>query len=138
MNKRDVIILCVVAITTFLLRTQLLKSHLFFGPEQGRDFLVIRDIVQNHKMTLIGSKTDIDGIFHGPLYYYLAAIPFVFSEGNPLAVSLFFILFQSVTVFPIFVFCFELTRSKRTGYLGAILLKNEKDMHYEDTIDLNN
>jgi len=121
MKKKEIIILFFITTVAFLLRVYLLRTHLFFGPEQGRDFLVIRDIVENHKMTLIGSKTDIDGIFHGPFYYYLAAIPFALSEGNPFAVSLFLILLQSITVFPIFLLGFELTGSKRAGYLGAIL-----------------
>lgn len=113
------LIFCVV--TAFLLRTHLLSSRLFFGPEQGRDFLVIRDIVNNHKLTLIGSKTDIDGLFHGPIYYYLATIPFVFSSGNPLGVSLFFIALYSVTVCGMYMVTFEITKNVRTSAFSAVL-----------------
>ncbi len=101
------------------LRWYLLPSHLFFGPEQGRDFLVVRDIVVNHKLTLIGSKTDISGIFHGPIFYYLAAIPFAVTKGNPLGVSLFMIIIQAIGVFFIYLLGKDITKSKRVGLMTA-------------------
>lgn len=119
MKKREFIILSCITFVALLLRVYLLNTHLFFGPEQGRDFLVIRDIVLNHKWTLIGPKTDIDGIFHGPLFYYLSSIPFFMSHGNPYGVSLFFILIQSFTVFPLFLLVYEFTKSKRAGYIAS-------------------
>src|SRR3989338_4821351 len=67
----------------FFLRAYLIPQNLFFGPEQGRDFLIVRNIAFNHDAVLIGAKTDIEGIFHCPFYYYLATIPFLLSAGNP-------------------------------------------------------
>lgn len=110
-----------IALVAFLLRMYLMPSHLFFGPEQGRDFLVIRDIVVHHKLTLIGSKTDADGIFHGPIYYYLSAIPFAASSGDPVAVLIFFIGLQSISVFLAYHLVFEITKRRRAGYIAAIL-----------------
>lgn len=103
------------------LRWYLLPSHLFFGPEQGRDMLVIRDIVVNHKLTLIGSKTDISGIFHGPIFYYLSVIPFALTKGNPLSVSFFMILIQGVGVLFMYLLGRDLTKSKRVGLIAATL-----------------
>lgn len=89
----------VVVTTAFFLRFYLLSQNLFFGPEQGRDFLVIKDIVVNHKFTLIGSKTDIEGVFHGPFYYYLSSIPFLISRGSPFFTMFFLVLINSFSVF---------------------------------------
>lgn len=114
-------VLFVLFLLAFFLRIYLLPTHLFFGPEQGRDFLVVRDMVFNHKWTLIGPKTDIEGIFHGAFYYELIALPFAFSRGNPFVVSLFLIFIQSMTIYFIYLLTFELTRSKRTGYIASIL-----------------
>ena len=102
------------------LRIAFLNNNLFFGPEQGRDLLVVKDIVLNHKLTLIGSKTDISGIYHGPIFYYLSIIPFVLSHGDPLFISFFFILINSTTVFPLY-FIGKKLRSKRVGFLAAAL-----------------
>lgn len=105
---------------SFFLRVYALDSNLFFGPEQGRDFLVIKEIVINHKLTLIGSKTDISGIFHGPIYYYISSIPFVLSRGNPIAVLIFYEILSSLTVFPIYILG-TFFGNKRVGILSALI-----------------
>ncbi len=104
----------------FFLRFYLLPQNLFFGPEQGIDFLVIRDIAVNHKLTLIGSKTDVSGIFHGSIYYYLAVIPFILSQGNPLFISLFFIILNTISVFFIYHLG-KIIGGWRFGIIAAII-----------------
>lgn len=120
-RKKTEIILIVFVILAFFLRWHLMPGHLFFGPEQGRDFLAIRDIVESHKLTLIGSKTDVAGIFHGPIYYYIAAVPYLVSGGNPVFVLAFFTAVQSVSVILTYLLLFELTKKKRAGLIGAAL-----------------
>lgn len=114
------LVLIVMFIISFFLRSYLLDKNLFFGPEQGIDFLVVRDIVVNHKLTLIGAKTDVGGVFHGPIYYYLSTIPFFISGGNPLFILLFFIALNSLSVFLIYKLASEWF-NKRVGLISAIL-----------------
>jgi hypothetical protein len=121
MEKKTVLILIGLTILAFFLRSYLFPDNLFFGPEQGRDFKVIRDIVLSHKFTLIGSKTDIAGVFHGPIFYYLAAIPFFLYHGDPYAVVLFLIAIQSLTVFVIYLLALELTGNRRSAFISTIL-----------------
>ncbi len=102
------------------LRLAFLDTNLFFGPEQGRDFLVIKEFVLQHKLTLIGPKTDIGGIFHGPVYYYFTSIPFAMSQGDPLFSSKFLIFFNCVTVFFIYLLGKRL-HNRSTGIIAAIL-----------------
>lgn len=104
----------------FFLRFYLLPQNLFFGPEQGIDFLVIRDIAVNHKLTLIGAKTDVSGIFHGPIYYYLAVIPFFLSQGNPLFISFFFIILNTLSVFFMY-YLGKIIGGRRLGIITAII-----------------
>ena len=108
----DYLFLAILFITGFLLRSYLIDKNLFFGPEQGRDMLVVKDIVTSHKLVLIGPKTAVEGIFHGPLYYYLAGIPFILSKGNPLVIELFFIFLNSLSVFLIYLLGKELFNRK--------------------------
>lgn len=114
-------ILFVIFLFAFFLRTYNIDTNLFFGPEQGRDLLEVRNIVLGHNLTLIGSKTDIDGIFHGPLYYYLAAIPFIFSSGNPLFIEIFFILLQSLGVFLMYALVKEFFQNKNLAVVAALM-----------------
>lgn len=119
-RKREIIFLIAITILAFFLRFYLIPQNLFFGPEQGIDFLAIQSIVVGHKLTLIGAKTDIAGIFHGPLYYYIAAIPFVITRGNPIAVSAFLIFLQSLTVIPLY-FLGKKMFSNHVGIIAVIL-----------------
>jgi len=120
-NKKILLILTGLAVLGFFLRSYLFPDNLFFGPEQGNDFKIIRDIVVSHKYTLIGPKTDIGGVFHGPIYYYLAVIPFFFSGGDPYIVALFFTLIQSLTVFLIYLVALEITGNSKIAYISASL-----------------
>ncbi len=117
-KKKTVLILTVLGIVAFLLRWWLMPSNLFFGPEQGRDFLAVRDILGG-KLTLIGAKTDISGIFHGPVYYYLAALPFALGRGNPLIVAAFLIFLQSIAVVAVYKLAVAFAKRRQAGIICA-------------------
>ena len=117
----DLSILSVFFVIGFLLRIHNIDKNLFFGPEQGRDLLVVKDIVVNHKLVLIGSKTDIDGIFHGPLFYYLMVLPFILSKGNPVFISLFLIFVNCLSVYFIYILGRELF-DRKAGIIAAAIL----------------
>ena len=120
MGRVGLILLLLVGVG-FLFRSYLFPGNIFFGPEQGNDFKIIRDIALSHKFTLIGPKTDIAGVYHGPIFYYLAIIPFLFSHGDPYIIALFFIAIQSFSVLAIYLVSKELTESRRISVLSAIL-----------------
>lgn len=120
MKKRVNWLLGALFLAAFSLRFYLIPENLFFGPEQGIDFLVIKNIVLQYDFTLIGAKTDIDGIFHGPIYFYFATIPFIFSNGNPVVIVGFFILLNCFTVFLIFLLG-KMYFDKRVGLIAALL-----------------
>lgn len=67
---------------------EVLTGNYLFGFDVGRDMLVARDIVINHKLTLIGAEVGsgsagINGIFQGPGYYYMLAAVYWLFHGNP-------------------------------------------------------
>src|SRR5258708_36247591 len=95
------VFLYILFLLSFSLRFYSLPRNLFFGPEQGIDFFAIKQVSEG-KFTLIGAKTDINGIFHGPIYYYLSVIPFVFSEGDPVVIAGFFVILNSLTIYIVY------------------------------------
>jgi len=122
MKKKTVLLILfgICCIAAFF-RLYLLPTNLFFGPEQGRDLLVVRDMVDGNKFTLIGAKTDIAGVFHGPLFYYLAAIPFLLSGGNPQMIAIFFAIIQVIAIPALYLLVMELTNNKRLGLITSLL-----------------
>lgn len=119
MNRATLIFLIVLILIAFLLRWWMMPTHLFFGPEQGRDFFEIKKITEGN-LALIGPKTDFSGVFHGPLYYYLAALPFALSRGNPLVVAGFFAVIQALTVYLAYAAGREIS-GHRAGIFAAVL-----------------
>ncbi len=81
-----------------LLRGEETYSHNFlFLLDQGRDMLAVKGIVYDHHLTLIGPYTSLQGVFQGPLWYYLLSIPTFIFNGDPWgAVVLMFVISISV------------------------------------------
>lgn len=77
---------------------ELINGNYLFGHDHGRDYLAAYDIARNHKLTLIGAEAGsgvagINGIFHGPGYFYLIALAYTLFGGNPIGGQLFMVLF---------------------------------------------
>ena len=72
----------------FALATRL--PHLFgynipFSFDHGRDSLAVLDLIKTGTLKFIGPWTSIQGLFFGPLWYYLLAPLYWLLNGNPLA-----------------------------------------------------
>ena len=76
-------------LTAFFLRIFRISTLLDFHFDQGRDALVIWDLWHKGKLFLIGPVTGLDGVFLGPLYYYLIAPFYLIGKGNPVFPSVF-------------------------------------------------
>lgn len=73
-----------VFLSGILYRSQELLAHNFlFLEDQGRDMMAVKDIVYGHHLTLIGPYTSLQGVFQGPLWYYLLSIPTILTHGDP-------------------------------------------------------
>jgi hypothetical protein len=74
-----------ILLLSIFLRALRIGSLTTFGVDQGVDFLVIRDMVVNHKWTLIGIKSSVGDFFQGPVALYLMYPFFVLFNLNPIA-----------------------------------------------------
>jgi len=66
------IILCVAS----FLRLYRFETHLEFLDDQGRDALIMKRILIDHDLTLLGPGTSVGKMYLGPLYYYVM-VPFL-------------------------------------------------------------
>lgn len=101
-------------IFSFGLRIYKLGEQLFFGFEQGRDALIAQNIYQLKDFVLTGPSSSIGGVFHGPYYYYLLALTYFLSSGNPLGGALFISIIGSLV--PILIFFVARDFFKSTGW----------------------
>jgi 4-amino-4-deoxy-L-arabinose transferase-like glycosyltransferase len=92
-NKLILIALIIVIFIGSWLRLHGIFSNSFaFTYDVGRDLLATKNIVENHDVMLIGPTTGLEGLFYGPVWYYILAVPFVLSGGNPQFIAFFIAL----------------------------------------------
>lgn len=65
-----------------------LHGSMFFYTDPGRDMLLLDDL-SKEGISLIGARTSLSGIFHGPLWMYLNLPAFLLGNGNPLVMGWF-------------------------------------------------
>lgn len=106
-------------VVAFLMRVWWLHDNLFFGFEQGRDLLKVSDIIKGD-ITLLGPKTDIDGVFHGALsYYYLIPI-FLLVGGSPYAMLVSLIAIHALSLGLLYLLLNKIA-DRRAAAIGSIL-----------------
>jgi hypothetical protein len=89
MNKWQILLLSLVlALGIFIRSIEVINKNPLFGYDQGRDYLAVRKIVVDKKLTLIGAEAGngyagLFGVFQGPYYYYLLTVPYIIFNGDP-------------------------------------------------------
>lgn len=76
-----------------------IKNNLFFSYDQARDALESYSIWHEHHVKILGPATDINGVFHGVLWYYVLAIFYaIHNQPEFVAICLSILLFISAGV----------------------------------------
>lgn len=97
MSKKLKIIILIILLIGILYRLALTASGNFlFNMDNARDMVDVREMVVLHKLRLTGPTSAIEGFFNGPAWYYLLAVPFSFSGGDPYASILMEIVLWAV------------------------------------------
>jgi 4-amino-4-deoxy-L-arabinose transferase-like glycosyltransferase len=109
-----------ILLIAFALRVLRVGEILDFNYDQGRDALVIWDLIHKGKLFLIGPTTGIPGIFRGPFYYYLIAPFYLLGKGNPVWPAIFLTL-TSVAALGLMYFLGKKIGGKVVGVIALIL-----------------
>lgn len=116
------LLIILVAVSLFPRGVEVLNNNYIFPLDSGRDYMAVKNIVVDHKPTLIGAQVGsgmagLQGLFHGPFYFYLLSIPFILFQGDPYGGVLVMYLFGLLTI----VLGFFLGR-KTLGLYGGLIL----------------
>ena len=98
-----VLLLLIIFLSLFPRSIEVLNGNPVFGFDQGRDYLVAKQIVVDHKFTLIGAEIGsgsafIQGVFQGPFYYYFLSAAFIIFNGNPNGAVVLMLIFSLATI----------------------------------------
>jgi len=98
-NKIEFLILMVILLVAAFLRLYRIADYMTFLGDEGRDVLVVKRILVDHKWTLLGPTASVGGFFLGPIYYYFM-IPFLWLfRLDPVGPAVMVGLFGIATVF---------------------------------------
>lgn len=94
----------------------------FFAYSQDNDLAgwFVRDVVENRHLRLLGQETSTQGIFIGPIYYYLLTPFYLIFNMDP-AGGVFFITLLGVFAIISVYFVFSKTFSQKMGLIAAFL-----------------
>ncbi len=120
MKNKEIIFLISVLLLSAILRLWRIDTDLLFHRDQGVHALGAWSIWHDRELKLLGHPTDVDGIFHGSLYYHLLSIPYFLSSGNPVTAVVFQILLE-VTTLPFLYLGLTKLFNKKTAMLTLIL-----------------
>jgi hypothetical protein len=100
---------------------EVLSGNYLFGFDMGRDYLAAYTIAVNHKLTLIGAEVGagsagLNGLFHGPGYFYLIALMYRLFQGDPYGGIVLMFLFGAGALFLSYV-----TVKKMFGKAAALI-----------------
>lgn len=82
--KSPLILAGLILLTALFLRFWQLEKFAVFDYDQERDAFLIREILINHRLMLIGAKSGPTGLYTGSLYLYLLAPFYWLFRGDPL------------------------------------------------------
>lgn len=102
------------------LRLYRIGEYLTFLGDEGRDVLVVKRMIVDHKFTLLGPTTSVGAMYMGPIYYYFIT-PFLWlANFDPVGPAVMVVLFAVATLFLLFKIGSEFFDTK-VGLVAAFL-----------------
>ena len=102
------------------LRLYKIRSTLLFLGDQGRDVLVVKRMLVDHKFTLLGPTASVGGFYLGPIYYYFMLFPLWLSRLDPVGPAIMVALLGVLGVWLIYRLASYLV-GQTLAFLPAIL-----------------
>jgi 4-amino-4-deoxy-L-arabinose transferase-like glycosyltransferase len=97
------VILLIILVVAAYLRIYKIENYLTFLGDEGRDVLVVKRMIVDHKFTLLGPTASVGGFFLGPIYYYFM-VPFLWAWGlNPVGPAVMVAVFGVATVYLVYL-----------------------------------
>lgn len=91
-----------------------------FAHDQDLYSWIVKDMLVDHKIRLIGQVTSIEGIFIGPLFYYLLIPFFAIFKLDPIGATVPAVIIGLLTIYSIY-FVFSRFFGKTVGLIGAFI-----------------
>lgn len=119
-KRKLIIILSTLSVIFFLIRVWHINSDLLFHSDQGLHSMAIWNIWHEKRLSLLGHPSDVDGLIHAPIYYWLMTPAYALSKGNPASASIFQILLETLSL-PFLFFALKKLFDEKVAIFTLIL-----------------
>ncbi|MCH7952106.1 glycosyltransferase family 39 protein [Patescibacteria group bacterium] len=75
-HKTEILAVILILLVAAFLRLYKIREFVIFLGDEGRDALVVKRMIVDHKFTLLGPTASVGGFYLGPVFYYFM-IPFL-------------------------------------------------------------
>lgn len=118
--KKSYLLLILILLIGLFFRTYKATERFEFAHDGDLYSWIVKDIVINHHIRLIGQVTSAPGIFIGGLFYYLLIPFFLLSNMDPIGTVYFSIILGLLTITSLYFVLAKLFRQE-VGLIGAYL-----------------
>lgn len=119
-NKAETVILIVILLVSATLRLYKIDQYMTFLGDEGRDMIIVRRLLVDFDLILVGPGTSVGNMYLGPFYYYFIAPALLFSRFSPVGPSVFIALTGIFTVFSVW-FIARAWFGKLAGVFASLL-----------------
>lgn len=82
-NKFEFLLLVLILLLGIFLRFYQIHGHATFLGDEGRDALIVKGMIVDHKFTLLGPTASFGNLYLGPAYYYMMLLPLWLANFDP-------------------------------------------------------
>lgn len=115
--KKNWLVILILLVGAFF-RLYRIDQYMTFLGDEGRDAIIVRNLLVKNDPILIGPGTSVGGMYLGPLYYYFMAPFLLLSNFSPVGPAIGVALLGVATIYLIYLVGFEWF-SKKTGLIVA-------------------
>lgn len=102
-NRLEVILLLLILALGTLLRFYQIRGHATFLGDEGRDAIVVKRMIVDHKFTLLGPTVSFGNLYLGPIYYYMMIIPLWLTRLDPVGPAMMVASFGVASIFLVYL-----------------------------------
>jgi 4-amino-4-deoxy-L-arabinose transferase-like glycosyltransferase len=98
-NPTQALLLIIILLVGAFLRLYKIDQYMTFLGDEGRDVIVVRRLLVNFDIILVGPGTSIGNMYLGPLYYYMMAPALLLANFSPVGPAAMIALLGVATIF---------------------------------------
>jgi len=102
-NKFEFFLLLLILLLASFLRLWRIYDFAVFLGDEGRDALVVKKMIVEHRFTLLGPMTSVGNMYLGPVYYYMMIIPLWLTRLDPVGPAMMVAIIGVLTVLLIYL-----------------------------------